>query len=75
MGFWKVRKLREEAREQDIELARRELVTSKTERQDVLDRSPLIATMSAYLAERRTLNHFGEALGGTGAMEPRRGHA
>lgn len=73
MGIWKVRRVREEAREESIERARAEFVSSQVEHQKVLDQAPLVAQWASYLAERRELNHFGEALA-TSGFEPRRRH-
>lgn len=73
MGYWKRKQERDEVREADIELARRELAKAQSDQQDVVSRAPIVASLSAYLAERRELNHFGEAL--SDSITPRRRHA
>ena len=73
MSYWKRKRAEDEAREKDIERARAELAQAQEAHQEVLDRGAVIADLASYLAERRTQNHFGDAL--TEAFTPRRRHA
>lgn len=73
MGYWKRKRIEAEVREQDIERARAELVGAKKEGKRVRRQAPQIASMSAYLAQRREQNHFGDAL--AVSFQPRRNHA
>lgn len=73
MGYWKRKRLQAEQRETDIENARAELVLAKDDQRQVIAQAPLVASLSLYLAERRELNHFGDAL--SASFTPRRNHA
>lgn len=73
MGYWKRKRIEAEEREQDIERARAELVGAKNESKRVRRQAPQIASMSAFLAQRREQNHFGDAL--AVSFQPRRKNA